>query len=68
MLTCLELGGGIGRAEMYYRSNIIFIVGGGPSPVRPLEKVMIWDDSRTQFISEVVVESAIKSIRVNKEK
>eukprot|EP01017_Pseudomicrothorax_dubius_P029153 TRINITY_DN3513_c0_g2_i1.p1 TRINITY_DN3513_c0_g2~~TRINITY_DN3513_c0_g2_i1.p1 ORF type:complete len:284 (-),score=53.78 TRINITY_DN3513_c0_g2_i1:188-1039(-) len=53
---------------MYYRSNIILVVGGGVNPVAPPTKVMIWDDSKSKFISELLFEGDVRSIKVSKEK
>ena len=62
------LEGGIGIVEMYYRSNIIALVGGGKNPKYNKNKVIIWDDYQAKVISELKFTSSIKNVKMKKDK
>jgi hypothetical protein len=53
---------------MHYRSNLILLVGGGPSPARPLQQLLVWDDSKQQITSEIIFEAEIKAVKQGKDK
>ncbi|KAK4476704.1 hypothetical protein RD792_015864 [Penstemon davidsonii] len=56
--------GGIAVAQILLRTNILVLVGGGPSPQFPLNKVMIWDDNQSRSIGELSFRSNVKSVRL----
>ena len=64
----LDLGGGVGIAEMLYRSNIIALVGGGDHPKYLTNKVIIWDDNQKKVISELKFCTEVKGLRMRKDK
>lgn len=43
-MLLLDMGGGIAIAEMLYKTNLVALVGGGPTPKFPSHKVVLWDD------------------------
>ena len=48
---------------MFYKSNILALVGGGSNPKFSLNKVILWDDHQGKVISEIRVNTNIKNMK-----
>ena len=63
-----NIDGGIKQAELYYRSNILALIGGGDHPKFNPKKLIIWDDSLNQEISNINFFTYVKNVKLKKDK
>ena len=59
---------GLGVVEVFMRSNILALVGGGPMPRFPRNKVIVWDDYQNKCIAELEFTSAVLGVRLRRER
>nr|UMO80148.1 WD40-repeat containing protein [Pandoravirus aubagnensis] len=57
-----DLGGGIALASALFRTNLIALVGGGPTPCYPPDRVMLRDDYRGANIAELRFNSPVRGV------
>ncbi|XP_023532044.1 autophagy-related protein 18c-like [Cucurbita pepo subsp. pepo] len=63
-----ELGiGGFKIVEMLFRCNILALVGSGSNSQYPPNKVLIWDDYKSQCIGEFSFRSEIRAVKLKRE-
>jgi len=63
-----DWGSGVGIAELYMRSNIVALVGGGPVPRHPPNKVVVWDDYQAKSIAELEFPGEIRGLKLRQER
>jgi WD40 repeat protein len=62
-----DFGGGIGIVEVLKTSNILMLVGGGSHPKFPVNKVVVWDDYKSQIITDIQTSYKILGVKFTKE-
>ncbi|ELP92139.1 WD repeat domain phosphoinositide-interacting protein, putative [Entamoeba invadens IP1] len=62
-----NFNGGVGIIELLYKSNLVALVGGGPQPVFPPTKLIIWDDYQNKGIAELEYDSPVRAARLKRD-
>lgn len=60
--------GGLSQCEMLYRTNLFAIVAGGRYPKYSQNTVLIYDDLAKKFVMELICPSAVKAVRMRRDK
>ena len=59
-----EMNGGIGIIEMYEKSNILALVGGGKNPVFPENELILWDEEKNSKICKIKSKLKILNVKI----
>jgi hypothetical protein len=59
--------GGLSIVEMYYKTNIIALVGGGVKPAYLPSQCVMWDDHQKKPIGTLDFQSNIKAVKMRKD-
>lgn len=62
MNTSELTGGTIVAAVPLHTSNLLFLLGGGPSPLYPPNKVILWDDAAGTEVAELEFRERVRGI------
>lgn len=50
------------------RTNILFLVGGPPSPLYPPNKVVLWDDERSRAVAELEFAEEVRGLAARRDR
>jgi hypothetical protein len=53
---------------MLFRCNLLALIGGGTEPKFSLDKAIIWDDYQNKCIGELDFRSAVRAVKLRKDK
>ena len=63
-----DWGSGVGIVELYLRTNVLALVGGGPVPRFSTKALTVWDDFKNRVIAEVDFYAEITAIRMHRDR
>jgi WD40 repeat protein len=60
--------GGISVVDMHFQYTIMALVGGGPHPMYPPNKVILWDGNQGRCIGELSFRTEVRSVRFHRDR
>jgi hypothetical protein len=67
MICSKDMGGGIGKIMMLYKSNLLLLSGGGDTPRFSPKSMIFWDDAENKSTGEIKFKRTILRLFMRKD-
>lgn len=63
----MDMEGGVGVMNMFKKSNIVILVGGGTKPFKSKDTLLLWDQLSKQTLLEIDMKEPINNVLITKD-